>query len=657
MTGHVARRRAAITAVITAVIAMVATVLAPPALAGGAWDSNGPGSWGGGGQVGIVGGSGFHCGSWLGGDAFDEALYHKENGRWVLFYTAPYPNCTGDGNQVNDEAVNNTSCITGFLVYRFYGMTMNNPEAITRSRLNTPTPCETGGQTYSFAAQTSWDAHPNQPPGLPDWQRTGTSPFRAGMGLPAAVGVRENGYLTSGKPTQVVGSCTAISATNPLEQQWKTMNDTQRNTLRAKLGMLFWAGSDGGRFTLTGANSVGLSHVANYYRYSPGSWRDQSVPPAPDPSGHGVFLADSTPAWSAQPCATPWNFQQHIDLESGSISKTLAAYGTCVIPLITSGIAKFDSAGNTLWAYRALDQGFGERFSNFYDGKNKGELAPAWRDAMRQDYLDRYRALGGFQTSTGAQMLPAQPYTSETIPSATPVGSAATAANALASGALCWKGQKNAQDEVDMGEGDPDPDTPGGTPVPPPVPTPSYNQIPVDTARVLQSGGLERNRAEFRVRSSDFDLDCPGIYNCILESLTYDVDVTVTGGNYQECTIAGQDHGCLWRVVQKIDGSKDRDAIVKIDFYNATMPGTKIRFQVKNPVARYSYQVYHPGWSYTVTNPATGTTHTEYVSPWTETRYGTLYPTVYGTPTPLTKSGSTYYHDYPVISAVSVPAY
>jgi len=640
-----------VTLALTVVAACVALLLgATPAFAGGSWNGSGPGNSAGpgGGNVNSGGGDGFDCGYNISSKLQGNALYHNSGGKWKLWDYADYPNCSDGGGWVSTSP-GFWRCISGFEVYRFYG---DAPNAVTRSRLNVPTTCGSSDTVYSFAAQTAWDAHPGTAPGLPDYRRIGTNAMQSDNGLDSDVGVREGNYLTSGQPTRVLGSCTSVSHTNPMQTMWGKMTTEEHVQYRASFGQLYLQASANGRLPLTGANTVGLSSVKGYY-YDGSTYQAQlnsgkkKPTQAPDPVNRttGYFYLSSF-AWETEACATPWNFSAVQDSATGKVTTPAAAYGTCVIPLTVAGDKK-SRGGSSKWAFPGIDQGYGERYSSYYatdpDSGGTGVAVPAWRNVMYSDYLNR--ANGSYLNGKGVQDIPLQPFSNEATPNVTYAPSGASlkaAAAALKNDALCFRGTQIT--------------TTGGSSTGSTAPTPTGEmQLKADTPSVLQTGG-ESYRATFTVHSDASQLKCTQKVPCTLTRLNYKVALTSTDpAHYAQCT-GGQLSGCSWRVISSTQGGLNRDARITVEFYNATLPQTQLmKFAVSSLSGTYTYQKTVPGYTLTSTNPVTGKKFTWKVAPTKKTVSKNFTPTVKGTPTALSYSGGVYSHTWPVIGAVSTP--
>jgi hypothetical protein len=143
--------------------------------------------------------------------------------------------------------------------------------------------------------------------------------------------------------------------------------------------------------------------------------------------------------------------------------------------------------------------------------------------------------------------------------------------------------------------------------------------------------------------------------NVQLAELHYDLTASAAGG-YRQCN-GTSTALCDYKVVStsRSGGSVQGDTHVKVIFYNPTMDAQKIKFAISNVVAKYRYQQRLGDIKLEIENPITG--EKVIVTKPGGTRWVTksFTPSVAGTPVPLSKSGSSWSYNAPVISAVNTP--
>jgi hypothetical protein len=601
--GTPARSRATLAgAVLLLILTLLSTLLLAPgtARAGTGWDDDGPGSGGGSSGGGNYLDGDWKCGQQIGG--IPGAGYLKRDGKYRLYYAAPYVKCDGSDPKNRFTMSNQRGyCPTGFEVYRFYGQEGKQPTAVTRSRLNLPSWCgkPAGDDSpYSFPAQTSWDDTPGTAPGSPDYIYKGTNFHMKDNGLtPTTYGTRDTGKLTPTAPTIVKGKCATVSRKNPVWEKWASLTERQKIGYRAILGQVYWKASKNGKWVASGRAAAGLRTGAGYRtNWSPTKTANEGVAPPKDRNGQYFYFTSFT--FDQRNCSTPFNFAKVVDDATGKIEGNYKpVYGTCYVPLIRLTQEFRDpSTGKKHLAFPELERGQGERISTYY--RNDRGNAPAadqnrWRKILKDDYLKRApKGTAWPLNSKGAQLLPAQSHPGERstarLVDAVMYDKQAAAqdfskyAKCMLGDAVTLSGLSSSATAVQ-----------------------ATAQIDVVGDQVLKSGGA--------LYKATFDISRPklmcGASECkpsqaTIKSASYDLTITGLNG-YTECAGSGT-AGCDYKVLTKKTGNANTPGQVVIEFYNATAPAERIAVKVTNPKVTYEYHTAYEGVSVEGVDPETG---------------------------------------------------
>jgi hypothetical protein len=669
-------------------------------------DDSGPGESHGSYPTGGGGGPDWKCGQQIGKQK--GALYHLEGGGWVKHYSANYPNCNGSSNWKGSGALK--WCQAGFEVYRFYGQNGAKPAAVTRSRLELPGYCQSA-PVYRFSGNTSWDA--GIKPGSPDYIPSGTNRDRKLNGLPAAVGRREGGFLTSTQPTKVYGSCTTVDSPNPMKAWWAKASRVSRLSWQAGMGEAYlrFGGilplpkpltaaelkrlkklREAGKpepspraFPRTAAQQLGFTAVSGYF-YDPAEWTVRTSAPKPkvrtlaNQAGLKYFMqvrTGASPYWNDKACATPLQFATVT--QAGKAVGGDPLIGTCYIPVIANA-KEMTRGGRKVWTYQELGRGFGERYSTFYAGsfgdgahpdavpgnpKKGSKGRPKFPAPGTAGYKEAVsirawraamkvdyldRAKAGYLNSTGTQILPAQAHPGERN-------------NAMATRAQNYKELITAAAKRKTAEelrryakclkgSDASVEVPGSVSDP-------QNKVSLGLEltdpEVLQVGG-RRYQATFRVKGGAERLVCDGKpcgASMNLKSLSYDMKLTPPSG-YSKCG-DGQRAGCDFKIVRYEAGTASSDGLLVAEFYTATRPEKDMTFTLSNLKAVYEYSETHSGMKITGYDPLTGKPIYIQTAPVTTTVTYVVAPSLTGTPRNPELSGGVYSLPYPVIGSVDVP--
>jgi len=631
-----------------ALLAVTMSLVLSPLAAYAAWNDNGPGNTGGTGGSGTGNGTNYDCGQNIG--LLSGALYLKTGGHWVMQYDATYPNCVSGSSKFSGSGPVQL-CLAGYEVYRFYATTPTAAPTVTRSRLNLPAWCA-GETTYTFAAQTNWDDRPTVAPGSPDYVASGTNADQTAQKLPAAVGRREIGTLTSATPAKITTkSCASVSQANPMIAWWATATPAEQVNYRAFIGNAFYDMATVGKYTypLTAAHEYGMSSLSGY-KYS--TLPDQGLFPgrAPTPNTKGANYYAKKFTFETRPCETPWNFAKVTKVTAnanGSTTSTVTSkggtYGTCYIPVIHQAKQMVSASGTKKWAFQALDRGFGERYSSYYAQKGKGGVGlavPLVRAVMKADYAKRtlYGTLG--QALKPGQVPPGDGDKAKIFKAST--YSAAQSAADLSKYAKCKSGTAIA---LELSGDTTTTNTPSGASV----------HLSMSDPTVLQSGGGSY-RATYTVTAGQSALVCTA--NCAsatLTSVSYTLGAGAPGG-YRQCT-AGQAVGCDFRVVSSVTGTVNTPGSIVVEFYNGTGPAQGFAVTVSQLSATYSYLARGNKITITGIDPVTGQPYSRTTGSTTTTKFVTVTPVLVATPTPavFNRAAGTYTVTLPVISAVNVP--
>lgn len=636
------RSRRSVTLLTTVLTAALLTTAAPAFADGGSWDDSGPGASNG--YTGTPGnGSGtYKCGQQIGKTA--GALYHLVNGRWVREQASQYPNCHPKYGDMGYSATGAVMlCPVGYEVYRFYGS--GKTLAVTRSRLNLPDWCAAESK-YTFAGQTAWDANPAVTPGLPEYVLKSPSPRQTINEVPAEVVRRETGTLTTGVPTKVDGSCTAVSKANPLEAWLKTASAADQVSYRIALGNVYWTMSQKNKYPRTAAQELGLKSITGGYKYSTRN-ADPTKAPKADAKGSNYYA--TTLDFLKAPCASPFNFATVIDDVTNKPVGSQSVAGTCYIPLMRTA-RQMGRGSSIAYTFPELAANGGERYSTYYASKTAanptGSLADhaTWRNAMKADYLKRYGQTSDGTGTDGKQLIPLNHYTGEDT--ASNIGkkqtvSSAKAANDLRSFARCRETTK-----VTL-----------SVPKSPVAPQKAGLQVSVQNRNVLQAGG-KAYQATFTATGGQSRLICGdgkpcGTSRAVLKSLSYTMALTGTG-SYKECA-AGQVSGCDFRVIKRVAGSATTNGVLVAEFYNGTKPNQSVKLSVSNLKGTYAYTDTSSGLQITGVNPVTGLPYTAGTGTVTSTHTVNFTPTLAGTPKAMAFAGGVYSALWPVMNAVDIP--
>lgn len=644
-TPRTARRRRGVAALLTT----LALLISPAAAMADQWDESGPGSGGNGDAS-----SGYdpndseiyECGQTIG--KLPNVLYKKINGKWRPYFASAYPGCLGLGVSVTGKT---KICPVGYEVYRFYGIKGKAPNAVTRSRLNMPSWCGTES-VYSFAAQTSWDNRIAKGPGLPDFKASASSGDQKRNGLPSQVGRRETEYLTSGTPTKVFGKCDDVSTPNPLIDWMAKASPAERVAYRAAIGNAYDKLSRSkvkGKavnktYPKTAAAELGMREVRIMrYRTMPDQQRFPGQAPTEDKSGPYAYAKFMQ--FEKRECATAFNFAAVSDSVTKKQLGPTPVYGSCYVPLMRQA-RQMSAGGRKYWAFQEISRGYGERYSTYFrDQKDLGDKVPSsWRTAMRNDYLNRASKLdNGFFGPKGQQMIPANHYPGEkthtNIGAQVPF-STRDSAKDLAALAKCRFGNTVTLD----------------IPATDPPPTTAVMNLKVTSPKVLQAGGA-RYVAEFRVKGNQNQMVCAGGKSCgntvTLAELSYRMRLVGLNG-YVQCA-AGQVSGCDYRILSLVPGGPNKDGVARVEFYTGTQPTERVQLVLDQIKAAYSYQVKSSGLHVSGYNPITGAPYKVDSKPVISSRKVAFTPGAVGAPVALTKSGSAWTAQWPVVAAVNVP--
>lgn len=662
-------RRSAVARWLTAALGLAVTatlLVSAPAQAG--WTDSGPGSTGdSSSSSGSQGSGAFHCGHWISG-ANPGALYYRLNGVWYRWWEHGYQPCVGQGTSSVWHNTGYAELVpSGYLVYRFYGTPKNPTAAVTRSRTNL---VQWGAQesTYAFPAFNPMDAGVSV--GSP-WAATiGLNLQQSNNWSPESVYLRNDAnLLVPTFPTRIQGLCSNLQSSEGLATWFNKLSPEQQIGVRASFGTAYWKASGQGRFPHTGRAEAGIGQIRSGYRFLWRDWqKDTSKAPSYNANGDSYYLADFT--WETRACASPLQFTSEAD--TPRVDRTVV--GTCYAPLMRKRTqVRHIHTGQYSWKWPTVQHdwnrygyGDGERISTFYQGTaytprgaggdtldrditgltgaQQSSMIQQWRYAMAADY--RAWASGGYTTSSGAQVVPANPYAFETGGSfaASTRNDIEAGAQALVQGARCRVGTSSTFDAAE---------SPGPDPVNATV------NLKVTNQRVLQVSPTE---AKITVVADPMLCDGRGCEdNVTLSALSWSTAVAGTNG-YKLCQATSSSmsiaNGCdgVYRVQTFTNGPVQRSQTITVRFAHPTDPSEAVRVSLTNLRGQHTQQVETGGIQIRGVNPITGDKYTVDTGPLRSSVIGDLAEvTAAGTPAPLTTVSGGYRLDLPVLGAVQVP--